>query len=153
MPTTTRVVRRIEAHPSAVYAALLDPDLVQRWMVPDGMSSHVHEFDPVVGGGFRISLTYDVPDGRGKTDAATDTFHGVFTRLVPDTAVVQVVAFETDDPDLSGQMTIIYALEDLDGATRLVGTHVGLPDGVSPEDNEVGWRMSIDKLAALVEQG
>lgn len=150
---TTRVVRRIEAPRSAVYAALLDPTLVQRWMVPDGMTSRVHHFEPEVGGSFRISLTYDVPDGQGKTDEATDTFHGIFTRLVPDTAVVQIVEFETDDPDLQGQMTIIYALEDVGGATRLVGTHHGLPDGVSPEDNEIGWRMSIDKLAAVVEAG
>jgi uncharacterized protein YndB with AHSA1/START domain len=150
-PRTTRVVRRIEAPRAAVYAALLDPDLVQRWMVPDGMRSEVHHFDPVVGGAFRISLTYEVPDGRGKTDEATDSFQGVFARLVPDTAVVQMVAFETDDPEMQGQMTIIYALEDVGGATRLVGTHLGLPDGVDLEDNELGWQMSIDKLAAIVE--
>jgi uncharacterized protein YndB with AHSA1/START domain len=149
--TTTRVVRRIEAPRAAVYAALLDPDLVQRWMVPEGMRSEVHHFDPVVGGGFRISLTYEVPDGSGSTDEATDSFHGVFARLVPDTAVVQMVEFETDDPDLQGQMTIIYALEDQGGATRLVGTHLGLPDGIDPDDNETGWRLSIDKLAAIVE--
>lgn len=149
--STTRIVRRIRAPRSVVYAALLDPDLVQRWMVPEGMTSHVHEFDPTEGGAFRISLTYDVPDGQGKTDAATDTFHGRFTRLVPDTAVVQAVEFETDDDELQGEMTIIYALKDADGGTELVSTHHGVPDGVSPEDNEVGWRMSIDKLARIVE--
>lgn len=31
--------------------------------------------------------------------------------------------------------------------------HDGLPTGLSPADNEVGWRMSLDKLAALVEAG
>jgi hypothetical protein len=30
--------------------------------------------------------------------ADRDTFHGRFVRLVPDTEVVQVVEFETDDP-------------------------------------------------------
>ena len=28
-----------------VYQALLDSTLVQQWMVPDGMTSHVHSFD------------------------------------------------------------------------------------------------------------
>lgn len=149
--TTTRVVRRIEAPRAAVYAALLDPELVQGWMVPEGMRSEVHHFDPVVGGGFRISLTYEVSDGEGATDEVTGSFHGVFSRLVEDTAVVQLVAFETDDPDLQGQMTIIYALEDVGGATRLVGTQLNLPEGVDPEDNERGWQMSIDKLAAILE--
>jgi len=29
--------------------------------------------------------------------------------------------------------------------------HDGLPAGVSPADNEAGWRSSLAKLAALVE--
>ena len=28
---------------------------------------------------------------------------------------------------------------------------LGVPPGVSPEDNELGWQMSMGKLAALVE--
>jgi hypothetical protein len=31
--------------------------------------------------------------------------------------------------------------------------HDGLPRGVSTADNEIGWRMSLAKLAALVEAG
>jgi len=31
--------------------------------------------------------------------------------------------------------------------------HEGLPAGVSPADNELGWRLSLDTLAALVEAG
>ena len=42
-------------------------------MVPDGMTSQVHEFDAREGGAFRISLTYDTPTGIGKTTAHTDT--------------------------------------------------------------------------------
>lgn len=74
-------------------------------MVPDGMSSEVHEFDARVG--------------------------GRFVELVPDEAVVQVVEF--DD-------------------TVVTGIHENLPGGVSPEDNETGWRMSLGKLASFVER-
>jgi hypothetical protein len=59
-----------------VYRALLDPEAVQRWMVPEGMTSHVHSFDTREGGAFRISLTYDTPTTAGKTSARTDTFNG-----------------------------------------------------------------------------
>lgn len=47
--------------------ALLNAHAVATWMVPNGMTSHVHEFNAHVGGSFRISLTYDAPTGTGKT--------------------------------------------------------------------------------------
>lgn len=149
--STTKVIRHIGAPRAAVYRALLDPDAVQQWMVPDGMSSTVHAFDATDGGAFRISLTYDAPTAAGKTDVRTDTFHGRFTELVPDTRVVQRIEFETDDLAMQGEMTVTYALAEAGNGTDLVGTHEGLPPGVSPADNELGWNLSIDKLARLVE--
>lgn len=66
--STTRLTRHIRASPGVVYRALLDPSAVQVWMVPDGMTSRVHEFEAHEGGRFRISLTYDEPDGDGQVD-------------------------------------------------------------------------------------
>jgi uncharacterized protein YndB with AHSA1/START domain len=149
--STTRLTRHIRAPRSAVYRALLDADAVQQWMVPDGMPSQVHHYDAREGGSFRISLTYDLPTSTGKTDARTDTFHGRFARLVPDTEVVQVVEFETDDPAFAGEMTVTYRLADADGGTDVVGTHEAVPAGVSQADNELGWAISMGKLARLVE--
>ncbi len=148
---TTRLTRHIHAPRALVYRALLDAEAVQQWMVPDAMTSHVHSYDAREGGTFRISLTYDLPTAAGKTSSHTDSFHGRFVRLVPDTEVVQVVEFETDDPAMKGEMTITYLLADADDGTDLTGLHENLPPGVSPADNELGWSMSIDKLAKLVE--
>jgi uncharacterized protein YndB with AHSA1/START domain len=151
--STTRVTRRIDASPPAVYRALLDPDAIQQWMVPDGMTSEVHEFDATEGGRFRISLTYEEPTDTGKTDEQTDSFHGRFVRLVPDIEVVQVIEFETDDPTLQGEMTVTYTLvAAADGSTELAGLHEDVPPSVDPEQNELGWTMSLGKLAALVER-
>jgi uncharacterized protein YndB with AHSA1/START domain len=72
-------------------------------------------------------------------------------KLVPDEQVVEVVEFETSDPSIRGEMTITYTLTDADGGTDLLAVHAGLPPGLSPADNEAGWRMSLAKLAALVE--
>lgn len=149
---TTRVLKHIRAHPDEVYRALVDPGSVQQWMVPDDMTSEVHHFDAREGGGFRISLTYDDPARSGKTESATDTFEGRFVSLVPGREVVQVIEFESDDPGVTGEMTITYSLTEApEGGTNLTGVHENLPPGVAPEANEVGWKMSMDKLARLVE--
>lgn len=117
------------------------------------MTCEVHEFDGVEGGTLRISLTYESADRAGKTTGRTDTYRGRFTRLVPDELVVEVDAFESNDPALTGDMTITIRLADTpDGGTDLVATHEGLPASVSPEDNETGWRQALDRLAALVEE-
>src|SRR5215218_9977177 len=149
--STTRVSCRVNAPRASVYRALLDADAVATWMVPTGMTSHVHAFDPREGGAFRISLTYDAPTGSGKTTAHTDTYHGRFVKLVPNERVVEVVAFETENTALQGEMTITFALADADGGTEVVAVHDGLPPGLSPTDNETGWRMSLANLAAFVE--
>lgn len=150
--STTRLTTHIRAPRGRVYEALLDAGAYQRWMVPDTMTSDVHSFDAREGGEFRVSLTYDSPTGTGKTSAHTDTYHGRFVRLVPDTEVVQVLEFETEDPALRGEMTITFTLADADdGGTDLTGVHENVPASVPPEDNELGWSMSLRKLASLVE--
>ena len=98
-----------------------------------------------------MSLTYDAPTGTGKTTAHTDTYHGHFARLLPDEQVVEVLEFETADPDLRGEMTMTTTLVDADGGTDVLVVHEGIPSGVSAADNEIGTRMALDNLAALVE--
>jgi uncharacterized protein YndB with AHSA1/START domain len=151
--SSTRSERRINAPRADVYRALIDAQAIATWRVPHGMTSHVHEFDAREGGSFRISLTYDSPAGPGKTDAHTDTFHGHFLKLVTNEQVVEVLEFETTNPDLLGQMTITTTLEDAGGATDVLVVHEGLPSGVPAQDNETGTRMSLANLAALLETG
>ena len=149
--SSTRVTRHVNAPRERVYRAFVDANAIAKWMVPTGMTSHVHAFEGREGGTFRISLTYDAPTGAGKTTAHTDTFHGRFVKLVPNEQVVEAVEFETDDPALRGEMTLTITLADADGGTELVAVHDGLPPGLAPADNEAGWRSSLAKLAALVE--
>lgn len=117
------------------------------------MTSHVHVFDAREGGSFRISLTYDDPTGTGKTTAHTDTYHGHFVKLVPNAQGVEVMAFETADAAMRGEMRVTLTLTDAGSGTDVLAVHQDLPPGLSPEDNEAGWRMALDKLAALVEAG
>ena len=150
--STTRHTIWIDAPPARVYAALLDPDLIARWRVPDGMRSEIHEFDARVGGRFRVSLTYDAPDAVGKSSAHTDTYHGHFEQLVPGQRVVECVEFETDDPQMHGEMRITTELVAEGTGTRLTAVHENLPAGIPPADNEAGWHDSLTKLAMLLQR-
>lgn len=151
--TTTRVSRLVRAPRAAVYAALVDPEAVARWKFPDGMSCVLHEYDVREGGRLRVSLTYETDDGVGKTSARTDTYHGRFVELVPDVRLVEIDEFEAADPALRGEMRATLELRDAEGGTEVIGLHEDVPPGVSPEDNEAGWRSALDRLAALVEAG
>jgi uncharacterized protein YndB with AHSA1/START domain len=147
---STKVSLHVDAPRQAIYRALLDADAIAKWRVPAGMSSHVHEFDAREGGAFRVSLTYDAPDGAGKSAAHTDTYHGRFLRLVPDEQVVEEFEFETADPALRGTMTMTTTLADAGDGTEVVIVHEGIPDAIPEADNETGTRMALANLARLV---
>ncbi len=130
-----------------VFAAILEP---ARWRFPAGMTCEIHALEPREGGAIRISLTYDAPGPEGKSSAHTDTYRGRFLEIVPDERVVEVDEFETDDPELQGEMRATIELADTeDGGTLVIGLHEGVPPGVPLADNERGWTESFARLAAL----
>ena len=149
--STTRITRRVRAPRARVYRAFTDAGDIATWRVPNGMTSRVHAFEPHVGGRFRVTLTYDDPARAGKTSGQSDTYHGQFVELVPPARIVEALAFETADPALQGEMRITVTLSEVAGGTEIVAVHDGVPDAVPPADNELGWRLSLDKLAKLVE--
>lgn len=147
---STHVQVSLLAPRARVYAMLLDAAHIPRWRVPDGMRAEVHAFEAYPGGRFRVSLTYEDASEPGKTTAHTDTYGGRFVELVPGERIVEELAFETTNPAMMGVMRITTVLTDReDGGTDLEATHEGLPPGVSPADNEEGWRMAMGRLAAL----
>lgn len=148
---TVTVTRLIRAPRRAVYRALLERDAVAIWRVPHDMSCVIHEFEPREGGTFRLSLTYATPARPGKSTGATDTYHGRFERLVPDTMVHETIEFEADDPSLQGAFTETTTLADAPGGTDVLVTHEGLPVGVGLEDDERGCTLALEQLARLVE--
>jgi uncharacterized protein YndB with AHSA1/START domain len=150
--TMNAVTQTIRAPRAPVYDALLDPRAIEAWRVPEGMTCVVHEFAAEEGGRFRVSLSYDDPDAAGKSGRHTDTYHGHFAKLIADRTIVEVVEFETDDPQLQGEMTVTTTLDERDGATEVTIAYENLPPGVPAADNELGTRMALRKLAALVER-
>jgi uncharacterized protein YndB with AHSA1/START domain len=145
--SATQLVRAPRA---AVYAALVDPDAVARWRVPDDMTAEVLEWEARPGGQFRVSLTY-TGDGQGKTEGGTDTYSGHFAALVADERVVEVIEFDSADADLAGEMTMTTTLRDVADGTEVELHHDGIPDAVPAEDNATGTRMALANLATYVE--
>ncbi|WP_410876876.1 SRPBCC domain-containing protein [Nocardia sp. A7] len=159
---TTRIGTHINAPRSTVYRLLLDGDAVATWMMPDGIATEVHRFEPVEGGSFSITLTYDEAADPGETEphyvAGTirqkhDAYFGTFRSLIPDEQVVEVLEFVTEKPDMTGSQTVTFTLTDVDGGTHLEILHEEVPPGLGPAENEVGWQMALTKLAALAERG
>jgi uncharacterized protein YndB with AHSA1/START domain len=151
--TTTRLRQHVNAPRRNVYRALLDARAITIWKVPDGMTSCVHEFNAIEGGAFRVSLTYETPGETGKTSQHTDTYYGRFLKLATDVQVSEALEFETTDPSMQGQMTVTYTLLDTTAGTEVLAVHEGVPPGVAPADNELGWKMALEKLAKYVESG
>lgn len=152
MPYTTRLEIDLAAPPEQVYLHLITARSIGIWMVPDNMTSFSYTFSAVNGGRFRISLTYENPDRRGKSISYTIIQKGTFVKLEPNRQVVQKMAFETADPRLQGEMTLTFTLSPTSAGTRLLTVHDGIPDGVAITDNKRAWSQALTKLAKLVER-
>jgi uncharacterized protein YndB with AHSA1/START domain len=162
--TTTRVSRIIKAPRDRVYHACLDPDALASWRVPDNMTGRMHVFDAREGGTYRMSLTYqdaapgnDAAHGnathrpRGKTSDDIDSFQGRFIELVPNEKIIEMILFESPDPQFHGEMKITTSLKDSAQGTEITILCQDIPTGIRPEDNEMGCQSSLRKLAARLE--
>lgn len=88
---------------------------------------------------------------RGKTSEREDRFPARFVELTPPARIVEAITFDTADPALSGEMTMVVTFEDREGGTEVTILFEHIPPGIRPEDNEAGTWSSLEKLARYVE--
>lgn len=145
--------RIIKASPDVLYRALMDPEALEAWRPPEGMTGEMLAFDGREGGLYRMSLTYNAPEPglHGKTSEHADVVEGRFLELVPDRRVVEVVEFDSDDPAFAGAMTITTALAAVPGGTEVTIRCENVPDGIRPEDHQEGMASTLANLAAFTE--
>jgi uncharacterized protein YndB with AHSA1/START domain len=150
---STRTSRVIEASREALYRAFTDPAALAVWLSPGEMTGKVHEFDARVGGGYRMSLFYPSSEQvyRGKTSEREDRFTARFVELTPPAKIVEAITFDSADPAFSGEMIMTVTFDERDGGTEVTILFENIPPGIRPEDNEVGSRSSLEKLARYVE--
>ncbi len=147
------VSRLIPAQPDQVWRAFMDPAALLDWLPPAGMTGQLHDFDPRVGGGYRMSLFYppDETGFQGKSAQLEDLVRVRFREIDPARRIVQAVTFVTDDPAFKGEMTMTWTIQPMAEGTQVTVLSENLPPGLRPEDNDEGARQSLDQLARRFE--
>lgn len=107
------ISRDFDAPVSAVYRAHVEPDLVKRWLGPNGYDMEIDEWDLRTGGRYRYAHL---------DDGAEYRFNGVFHVARENEFIIQTFEFE-GIPDVVSIESLRF--EDLgDGRSRLVGHSV-----------------------------
>lgn len=148
--TNAIVIERIfDAPVDVVWKLWTEPKHFQKWYGPNGMKVPVAEMDVRVGGKHLICMEMQTPD-RSMTMWTT----GEYTEVIPNQRLVYTDSPADENGNVVSQpdghpMTteVIVELEDLDGRTRMVMTHVGMPAG-SP--GEQGWNQAFIKMADYI---
>jgi uncharacterized protein YndB with AHSA1/START domain len=148
------IERTFDAPVELIWEMWTDPEHFTAWYGPDGATIPVLELDVRVGGTRRVCMEVQTPNGpmqmwfTGEYREVVTHRRLVYTESVSDEAGVVVPPSAPGTPDAHPVTTEVRVeLDDLDGRTRMVLTHAGIP-GDSP--GATGWNMALDKLDAHV---
>lgn len=141
---TVRLSRVFKAPRERVFNAFLDPDAFAKWIPPNGYTAHVYKFEPKVGGAYRMSFS-----SLDKKD--THFFGGKFLEIKPSERLRYTDTFETDDPEMKGELKVTITFKDVPGGTQVNIVQEGLPKAIPLEGAMLGWGQSLENLARLVE--
>jgi len=150
---SSRNSKFIKAPQQTIYQAFTDPAALAIWLAPGNMTGVVHSFDYRVGGGYEMSLYYPSSEitAQGKTSEREDRYTARFVELAPPGKIVEAITFDTSNPAFSGKMIMEVTLEPEEGGTIVTILFKDIPTGILPEDNEIGTRSTLEKLARFVE--
>jgi uncharacterized protein YndB with AHSA1/START domain len=138
---TVRLHRVFRAPAERIYRAFLDPAAMAKWLPPHGFTGQVHEIDPRVGGGYRMSFT-------NFSSGSSHSFGGKYVELTPHERLRYTDKF--DDPNLPGEMQVTVTLRKVVCGTELSITQEGIPAVIPAEMCYLGWQESLNQLADLV---
>jgi uncharacterized protein YndB with AHSA1/START domain len=152
MARTDSACRIVRAPIEGVFAALVERDLLLRWLPPGGMTARFDHFDARPGGTYRLVLTYAADDSHvGKSSAGEDVVEARFVELPPFSRVVQAVEFSSDDPTFAGTMIMTWQLTATRDGTLVEIRADDVPVGISATEHLAGFESSLANLAALLE--
>jgi len=140
--STVRLHRVFKAPAKRVYKAFVNADAKAQWLPPYGFTCKVHEFDPRVGGKYKMSFT-------NFTNDHSHSFGGEFVELQPEKLIKYADRF--DDPNLPGEMMVTITFRETMGLTEVNITQENIPSMIPVEMCYLGWNESLMKLANLVE--
>jgi uncharacterized protein YndB with AHSA1/START domain len=141
---SVRVSRVIKAPPERVFNAFLDAEALGKFLPPAGYTGRFDRADGRLGGKFHGSFTsLDKKDHH--------EFGGTYVELKPFERIVHTDKFDTDHPDLQGEMRITITFKKVPDGTEVTVLHEGIPKAIPVESAQIGWTSSLENLANLVE--
>jgi uncharacterized protein YndB with AHSA1/START domain len=145
MPATEELVLRLTrtllAQRSAVWSAITEPEQLARWWGPKGFTSPRLDFEPRVGGRYRIAM--QPPEG--------DPFHlhGEFRGVDPPSHLAYTFVWEPPHPD-DQETLVTLELEDWGERTEVSLTQGEFATPARLELHRDGWTESFEKLEELL---
>jgi uncharacterized protein YndB with AHSA1/START domain len=143
-----KACRLIKAESCAVYQAFLDPDVLVRWLPPDGATGAIDIFEPHVGGRFRMRLTFVA--SQGKSSENTDVVEARFTDIMPNERIGLSVAFVSDDPKFAGTMTMTWQFQPTPEGTNVTVVAEAVPSGIDRAVHEAAMASSLANLSNVI---
>jgi uncharacterized protein YndB with AHSA1/START domain len=137
---TLEMTRVIPAAPTVVFRSFSDPSTLARWWGPDGFAVPSLEFNPRVGGTYRIEM--QPPEG--------DAFHltGEFREVEPPDRLA--FTFVWEEPDVDDVETLVeLSFRDLGRSTEIGLTQGAFKTEARRTLHRDGWRESFGKLEQL----
>ena len=129
-----------------------EPEHFAAWYGPAGARVVVAKMDVRVGGARLVGMEVDTPGGpvrmwvRGRVPRGRAHKRIVYTESLADAEGNALSLDERGMPHGHPTTTeVTVEFSDLDGRTKLVLTHVGIP---ADSPGAAGWAMALDKLAA-----
>jgi uncharacterized protein YndB with AHSA1/START domain len=137
-----RLKRTLPAPRPAVYRALSDRVELAKWWGPRGFTAPIVEFDPRVGGSYRIAM--QPPDG--------DLFYltGEFLEVDPPARLAYTFRWDPPSPD-DRQTVVTLSLQDRGELTEVLMTHREFAMDERLGLHEAGWADSFGRLEQLLD--
>jgi uncharacterized protein YndB with AHSA1/START domain len=135
------LTRILPAPRPEVWSAMTDPERLAAWWGPKGFTTPRVDFEPRVGGRYRIAM--QPPEG--------DLFylHGEFHEVDPPSRLVYTFVWEPPAPD-DRETLVTLALEDRGEQTAVSLQHGEFTTEERLELHQGGWTDSFEKLEDLL---
>lgn len=137
--------RTFDAPVNLIWQMWTVPEHFAAWYGPEGAAIPVANMDVRVGGTRLVCMEVPTPEGPARM-----WFSGEYVEVVENVRLVytEFVSDEQGRPAEGHPATEVRVeLDDVDGRTRMVMTHVGVP---ADSPGATGWTMALDKLATLM---
>lgn len=148
------IERSLDAPVDLIWQMWTDPQHFKEWFGPTGATIPVAKMDVRVGGTRLICMEVQTPAGPRSMWFAGEYLQVVANQLLVYTEFISDENGNVVSPSEMGmsdghptRTEVRVELKGLDGVTKMVMTHVGIP---SDSPGAAGWTMALDKLAARV---